>query len=95
MSYGGIGSILGSIGGMAVTPAMETYIQEMLRKGVMGSDILKDMGLDAGDLDKLGNVAGGTLGTLLSAGVNAGLGYATGGKEGAEASAAQGLIMGG
>lgn len=95
MSYGGIGSILGSIGGMALTPAMETYIQEMLRKGVMGSDTLKDMGLDAGDLDKLGNVAGGTLGTLLSTGLNAGLGYATGGKEGAAAGAVQGLIMGG
>lgn len=95
MSYGGIGSILGSIGGMALTPAMETYIQEMLRKGVMGSDTLKDRGLDAGDLDTLGNVAGGTLGTLLSTGLNAGLGYATGGKEGAAAGAVQGLIMGG
>lgn len=92
MSYGGIGSILGSIGGMALTPAMETYIQEMLRKGVMG---LKDTGLEADELDTLGNVAGGTLGTLLSTGLNAGLGYATGGKEGAAAGAVQGLIMGG
>lgn len=92
MSYGGIGSILGSIGGMALTPAMETYIQEMLRKGVTG---LKDTGLEADTLDTLGNVAGGTLGTLLSTGLNAGLGYATGGKEGAAAGAVQGLIMGG
>lgn len=92
MSYGGIGNILSTVGGMALTPAMETYIQEMLRKGVTG---LKDTGLEADELDTLGNVAGGTLGTLLSTGLNAGLGYATGGKEGAAAGAVQGLIMGG
>ena len=95
MSYGGIGSILSSIGGMAITPAMETYVQEMLRKGVLDSDTMKGLIDDPEMLDKFGNVAGGTLGTLLSAGVNAGLGYATGGKEGAAAGATQGLIMGG
>ena len=96
MSYGGIGSILSSVGGMALTPAMETYIQEMLRKNVLENETLKGwMDNDTEALDTLGNVAGGTLGTLLSTGLNAGLGYATGGKEGATAGAIQGLITGG
>lgn len=95
MSYGGIGNILSTVGGMALTPAMETYIQEMLRNNVLKSDMMKEFIKDPETLDTFGNVAGGTLGTLLSTGLNAGLGYATGGKEGAAAGAVQGLIMGG
>jgi hypothetical protein len=93
MSYGGIGNILSQVGGMALTPALETYIQDYLSKSLVDADLLKD--LDPEEREMLGNVAGGTLGTLLSTGLNAGLGYATGGKEGAAAGAAQGLIMGG
>jgi len=91
MSYGGIGSLLSSVGGMALTPALETYIQDYI--GDM--DWLKKLSNDPETGEKIANVAGGTLGTLLSTGLNAGLGYATGGKEGAAAGAAQGLIMGG
>lgn len=94
MSYGGIGSILSSIGGMAITPAMETYIHDVVSKGMVDNNMLDWLG-DPETQEKVGNIAGGTLGTLLSTGLNAGLGYATGGKEGAAAGAAQGLIMGG
>lgn len=95
MSFGGIGNILGNVAGMAVTPAMETYIQEMLRKNVLESDMMKEFIKDPEALDTFGNIAGGTLGTVLGTGLNAGLGYLTGGKEGAAAGAAQGLIMSG
>jgi len=91
MSYGGIGSLLSSVGGMALTPALETYIQDYIGD----VDWLKKLSDDPEMGEKIANVAGGTLGTLLSTGLNAGLGYATGGKEGAAAGAAQGLIMGG
>jgi len=91
MSYGGIGSLLSSVGGMALTPALETYIQDYIGD----ADWLKKLSDDPEMGEKIANVAGGTLGTLLSTGLNAGLGYATGGKEGAAAGAAQGLIMGG
>lgn len=95
MSFGGIGSILSGVAGMAVTPAMETYIQEMLRKGVVDSDWIKSLSDNPETQDMIGNIAGGTLGTVLGTGLNAGLGYLTGGKEGAAAGAAQGLIMSG
>lgn len=95
MSFGGIGSILSGVAGMAVTPAMETYIQEMLRKGVVDSDWIKALSDNPETQDMIGNIAGGTLGTVLGTGLNAGLGYLTGGKEGAAAGAAQGLIMSG
>jgi hypothetical protein len=94
MSFGGIGSILGQVGGMALTPALETYLQDAIRKGVAGSDMLKDIA-DPDTLDTIGNITGGTLGTALGTGLNAGIGYLTGGKEGAASGAVQGLIMGG
>jgi len=93
MSFGGIGNILSQIGGMALTPAMETYIQDYLGKSLMDADLLKD--LDPEKREMLSNIAGGTLGTVLGTGLNAGLGYLTGGKEGAAAGAMEGLIMSG
>lgn len=94
MSFGGIGSILGSVVGTAATPAIETYIQDALKNKVFSSDLIKDF-LGAEGADTLGDIAGGTLGTALSSGLNAGLGYLTGGKEGAASGALQGLVMGG
>lgn len=85
MSYGGIGSTLSGVAGAALIPAMETYLQDMISKGLV------DEGLSA----FVGDIVGGTLGTVLSTGLDAGLGYATGGKEGAAAGAVQGLIIGG
>lgn len=91
MSFGGIGNILSQIGGMALTPAMETYIQDYIGD----SDFLKGLMDDPEKADMLENLAGGTLGTVLGTGLNAGLGYLTGGKEGAAAGAVEGLIMSG
>jgi hypothetical protein len=94
MSYGGIGSILSSVGGAAITPALETYIQDYLSKSLTDKGGLLDS-LDPEKGKMLSNIAGGTLGTLLGTGLNAGLGYLTGGKSGAASGALQGLIMGG
>jgi hypothetical protein len=91
MSFGGIGSILGQVGGMALTPALETYLQDAIGK----SDFLKGFIDDPEKQDMLENITGGTLGTVLGTGLNAGIGYLTGGKEGAASGAVQGLIMGG
>jgi hypothetical protein len=91
MSFGGIGNILGQIGGMALTPAMETYIQDYIGD----SDFLKGLVDDPEKANMLENLAGGTLGTVLGTGLNAGLGYLTGGKSGAAAGALEGLVMSG
>ena len=95
MSFGGIGNLLTSVLGTAASPAIETLTHNLVNEGLMDSEIFKKLVEDEATRGTLSNIAGGTLGTALTTGLGAGMGYLTGGEEGAAAGAIQNMIMGG